>query len=130
MYCSKALSTNYYVNIPFRLSDLEENKPVNYLCSRQDLHHKLKLLEQKVTKYCYYCHRCIHCIKLQTHQNALSRNSFYTHNKDIVYWDVQDLEFNAKNFVYEIKLVLKIEDCQDVFYIIYFHMFNIYCKQR
>ena len=110
VYHLKIMSTNQYVNVPFRLNDLEENNSVNYLSNRQDLHLKRKVLEQKVIKYCYYCHRCINCIKFQTHLNVLSRNGFYTFNKDIAYWNVRDPEFNAKNFVYEIKPLFKIEN--------------------
>ena len=101
--------SNLYENLTFR-SSIEENKPVNYLCSRQDIHRSIKFLEAKIINNCGYCRRCCNCITFHTHHNELNKKGFYTFQKDVVYWDVQNPEFNIKNFVYEIKPVFKIED--------------------
>ena len=98
--------------VHLRLSALEENKPVNYLCCREDIDCAIKQLERKIIKNCYYCHRCKDCVEFRTRHNELSRNGFRTFHKDVIYWDVRKPEFDAKNFAYEIRPVLKekIED--------------------
>ena len=47
--------SNLYGNLTFRL--YVENKPVNYLCSRQDIYHSTKFLEAKINN-CGYSQRC------------------------------------------------------------------------
>ena len=96
--------SNLYENLTFR-SSIEENKP-----GRQDIHRSIKFLEAKIINNCGYCRRCCNCITFHTHHNELNKKGFYTFQKDVVYWDVQDPEFNIKNFLYEIKLAFKIED--------------------
>ena len=110
MYRLKIMSSHVYANLTFRTFNLEENKPVNYMSNRQDIYRSIKLLEQKVVSICRYCQRCYNCIKFHTHHNELSKNSFHTFNKNVIYWDVRDPDFNPKNSTYEIRPVYKIED--------------------
>ena len=98
-----------YENSVFR-SQLDKNKPANYMNNRQDIHRLLQELEIKIVKSCGLCECCYFCLRYHSQYNELKKNGFFSLLKNVVYWNVRDPEFNVKNEKYEIFPVYKIED--------------------
>ena len=69
------IMSNLYENFNFR-SSVKKNKPVHYTCNRQDIHHSIKILEQKVINICCYCQSCYNCMKFHTYLNKLIKKGF------------------------------------------------------
>ena len=106
-----------YENSVFR-SALDENKPVNYMNNRQDIHRSLQELESKIVKTCQLCKRCYFCFTYHNQYNKLKNKGFFSLLKNVIYWEVRNSEFNFKNEKYEIFPVHKIEDWEDLFFVI------------
>ena len=100
---------NLYENSTFR-SVTEENKPINYLNTRQDIHRILQFLGLRIVKTCGYRGRCYFCNRYCIQYNELTKKGFYSFQKDVIYWDVRNPEFNSKNEIYKVAPVFKFED--------------------
>ena len=90
-----------YENSVFR-SPFDENKPVNYINNRQDIHRLLQQLELKIVKKCGLCKRCYFCFRYHNQYNELKNKGFFSLRKNVIYLEVRDSEFNFKIEKYEI----------------------------
>ena len=77
-----------------------EYTPINNFCNRKDTENILKRLEKHMVKYCYYCNNCDFCNTYTIRCAEFKKMGFWTHNKNVKYWDFCDPLYNKqiKNF--------------------------------
>ena len=83
-------------------TDLEYT-PINNFCNGKETEKILKTLEKHMVKYCYYCNNCDFCNAYTIRCAEFKKMGFWTHNKNVKYWDVCDPLYNKQNKNFNIK---------------------------
>ena len=87
----------------FKSEFRSEFKVINHFHRRETVEKLLKILENHLKKYCYYCNECEFCDAYTVRHSEMKRMGFWTHNKDIKFWDVYGLLWHKDNVKFTIK---------------------------
>ena len=65
--------------------------------ARDTLNKLVEKLEVHVSKNCFYCSNCQFCKEMKIRRDELKRMGFWSHNRNIKYWNVYDPLHNKEN---------------------------------
>ena len=85
--------------------DAKTDPIVNYFADRHHTELILRKIEKKIETSCFFCKTYKNCQKLENRKKIFKKMGFWSFNKDIKHWNVFELDWCAKNRVFNLEAV-------------------------